>query len=116
MIVERRSQGLGLPQRRQNTLRGARRQERRAQGEPEVDGLLARGTLLRQTREGTECLLEVPHGLVVGQSTQGLVPCLPAGRPFAPEATSATRSGASASRASTIRACSTRRRACSRLP
>src|SRR2546422_11102166 len=78
MIVERRRQGLGLLETRQNTLRGARRQERRAQGEPEVDGLLARGTLLRQPREGTEGLLEVPRGLVVSQPTQGLVPCLSA--------------------------------------
>ena len=80
MIVEGHSQGLGLAQSRQDTLRVARRQERRAQGEAEIDGLLARVTLLRQMREGTERLLEVLHGLAVGRPRQSLLPRLPAVR------------------------------------
>ena len=55
-------------------------QERRAQGEPEIDGLLARVALLRQMREGAERLLEVPHGLAVGRPRHGLLPRLPAVR------------------------------------
>ena len=54
--------------------------ERRAQGEPEIDGLLACVALLRQMREGTERLLEVPHGLAVGRPRHGLLPRLPAVR------------------------------------
>ena len=42
-VVEGRCEGLGLAQIRQDTPKVARRQERRAQGEPEIDGLLARG-------------------------------------------------------------------------
>ena len=52
--------------------------ERRAQGEPEIDGLLARVALLWQMREGTERLLEVPHSLAVGRPRHGLLPGLPA--------------------------------------
>ena len=58
----------------------ARWTERQAQGEPEIDGLLARVARLRQMREGTERLLEVPHGLAVGRPRQGLLPRLPAVR------------------------------------
>ena len=36
--------------------------------------------LLRQMREGTERLLEVPHGLAVGRPRHGLLPGLPAVR------------------------------------
>jgi hypothetical protein len=46
--------------------KSARRQKRRAQGESEVDGLLARVALLRQMHEGTERLLEIPHSLAMG--------------------------------------------------
>ena len=45
-------EGLGLAQLRQDAPKVARRQERRAQGEPEIDGLLARVARLRQMREG----------------------------------------------------------------
>ena len=55
----------------------ARRPERRAQGEAEIDGLLARVALLRQMREGAERLLEIPHRLAVGRPRHGLLPCLP---------------------------------------
>ena len=56
------------------------RQERRAQGKPEIDGLLDGVALLRQMREGTERLLEIPHGLAVGRPRHGLLPRLPAVR------------------------------------
>ena len=79
-VVESLREGLGLAQRRQDTPEVARRQERRAQGEPEIDGLLARGALLWQMREGAERLLEVPHGLAVGRPPHGLLPRLPAVR------------------------------------
>ena len=105
-----------------------RRTERRAQGKPEVDGLLARVARLRQMRENTERLLEIPHGLAVGRPRHGLLPGLPAvGQGLGPHLTpqgmvrqpfdlfcQASRSGASS--ASTMRACSTRRRSCKRLP
>ena len=67
----------------------ARRPERRAQGEPEVDGLLACVARLRQMREGRQRLLEVPHGLAVGRSRHVLLPRLPAvGHRFLPYLTS----------------------------
>jgi hypothetical protein len=46
-VVEGRCKSLGLTQTRQDTPKGARRKERITQGEPEVDGLLARGMLRR---------------------------------------------------------------------
>ena len=79
-VVEGHGEGLGLAQERQDTPKVARRMERRAQGEPEVDGLLARGALLRQMLEGTERLLEVLHGLAVGRPRHGLLSRLPAVR------------------------------------
>src|SRR5260370_23687374 len=79
-IVEGDSKGLGLMQISQDTLKVARRRERRAQGEPETDGLLACGTCLRQMREGTERLLEISSSLVVGRLYHGLLPSLPAVR------------------------------------
>jgi hypothetical protein len=77
-VIEGCSKGLGLPQSRQDTPRVTRRKECRMQGKPEVAGLLTRGALLRQMREGTQRLLDVPHGLAVGRLRQSLVPCLPA--------------------------------------
>ena len=47
-----------------------------AQGEPEVNGLLARVARLRQMREGTERLLEGPNGLAVGRPRHSLLPRL----------------------------------------
>jgi hypothetical protein len=64
-VVEDLGEGLSLVQSRQDVLRVARRQERRTQGEPQVDGLLTRITLLWQMLEGTECLLDAYDGLVV---------------------------------------------------
>jgi hypothetical protein len=78
MIVEGLGKGLGLPQRREDTPKIARRKERRAQGDAEIDGLLACITRLRQMREDTERLLEGPHSLAMGRSREGLLPCLPA--------------------------------------
>ena len=77
-VVEGHCEGFGLAQNRQETPQVAGQLERRAQGEPEIDGLLARVACLRQMREGAERLLEVPHGLAVGRPRQGLLPCLPA--------------------------------------
>ena len=51
---------------RQDTPKVARRPERRAQGEPQVDGLLMCIARLRQMRQGAERLLEGLHGLAVG--------------------------------------------------
>ena len=50
MIVESLSEGLGLAQTRQDTPSVARRQERRTQGEPEINSLLARVPLLALRR------------------------------------------------------------------
>ena len=44
-VVEGRREGLGLAQIRQDTPKIAERPERRAQGESEIDGLLARVAL-----------------------------------------------------------------------
>jgi hypothetical protein len=79
-VVEGRSKALGLAQIRQDGPPVARRQERRTQGEPEIDRLLACGACLRQMREGTECLFIVPDRLVVDRPCQGLLPRLPAVR------------------------------------
>ena len=78
MIIEGLSEGLGLAQICQDTPKIAERAERQAQGEPEVDGLLAGVARLRQMREDTERLLEVPHSLAVGRPLHGLLPRLPA--------------------------------------
>src|SRR5882724_262939 len=80
MIVEGLSERLGLMQSRQDSLKIAERASRRAQGELEVDGLLARVTRLWQMWEGTERLLEARHRLAVGRPRQGLLPRLPAVR------------------------------------
>jgi hypothetical protein len=45
-ISEGLGEGFGLAQIRQDTPRVTKRDERRAQGEPEVDSLLVRGALL----------------------------------------------------------------------
>src|SRR6266446_5918555 len=63
--VEGLSEGLGLTQSRQATSKVARRSERHVQGNPEIDSLLDCAVLLRQMREGTERLIEVPDGLTV---------------------------------------------------
>src|SRR5262249_20725772 len=62
-VVEGLGEGLGLAQSHQDMLSVARRPERRAQGEAEINGLLAHVTLRWQMRQGTERLLEVPHSL-----------------------------------------------------
>ena len=78
-VVEGHREGLGLAQQRQYTLATlgiTKRRERRAQGEPEVNGLLARVALLRQMREGTERLLEAPYGFPISRALQGELPGL----------------------------------------
>jgi hypothetical protein len=77
-VVERLGEGLGLAQSRQDTPHIARRRERRARVEPQIDGLLARGTRLWQMRQGAERLLEIRYGLAVCRPRQGLLPGLPA--------------------------------------
>ena len=105
--------------------------------EAEIEGQHPGVAVLGQVREGLEGLLEgghrlaergavvgpgagllaVGHGLVPHLASQGMVrQAFDLVRVFAPEATSAPRSGASASRASTIRACRRRRRSSRRLP
>src|SRR4029450_9735353 len=86
MIVQGLGEGLSLTQRHQNTFQLTSRKERRAQGEPEIDGLLTRGALLRQMPEGAERLLKIPHGLTVRRARQGLLSRLPAvGQGFVPD-------------------------------
>jgi hypothetical protein len=70
-------EGLGLAQQGQDAPIVTQRPERRAQGDAEIDGLLACVALLRQMREGTERLLEGPHGLTVGRSCHGFLSRLP---------------------------------------
>jgi hypothetical protein len=65
-IVDGRREGLGLAQQRQHALEITGWKERRAQGEPEIDGLLDRIRLLWQMRDGAEGLLKVPYGFPVG--------------------------------------------------
>src|SRR4029450_4676581 len=48
--------------------------------ESEIDRLLACMALLWQMREGTQRLLEGPHGLAVGRPRQGLLARLPTAR------------------------------------
>ena len=66
MVIKSRSQSLSLAQICHNTLRVARWQECRAEGESETNGLLVCIPLLRQMRQGTERLLEIPDSLAVG--------------------------------------------------
>src|SRR5882762_9342213 len=77
LVVEGRGEGLSLAQICQDTPKIAEQEERRAQGEPEIDGLLACVALLWQGREGVECLLEVSHRFAVGRPGHGLLPGLP---------------------------------------
>ena len=73
-IVEGFGEGLGLAQICQDTPQVARRKERCAQGESDIDGLLARLTVLWQMREGAERLLEVRHGLPMRRALEGALP------------------------------------------
>src|SRR5207248_38900 len=70
-VVEGDSEGLSLTQIRQDTPQVAGWLKCRAQGEPKINGLLVRVALLWQMLEGTERLLEVPHGLAVSRPCQG---------------------------------------------
>jgi hypothetical protein len=79
-VVEGFRQGLGLAEQHQDPPKLAERAERRAQGEPEIDGLLARGARLRQMRKGPERRLERPHSFAVGRPRDGLLFRLPAVR------------------------------------
>ena len=78
MISEGHREGLGLTQICQDTPPVAGQKECRAQGEPEVDGLLTDVARLRQMPEGTQGLFEVPDGLAVGRARQGFLPRLAA--------------------------------------
>src|SRR5262249_6578380 len=77
-VVEGHSEGFGLVQMYHSTSKLTNRSKRRAQGEPEIVGLLAGVALLWQMRKGTECLLEGPHGLAVGRPRYSLLPRLSA--------------------------------------
>jgi hypothetical protein len=76
-IAQGDSKGLGLLQIGQDTLKVPRWRERRAQGEPEVDGLLAHIVCLWQMGEGAERLLKIPRGLTVSRPRHGFLPRLP---------------------------------------
>src|SRR5687767_8502412 len=76
-VVEGCRESLRLTETREDPPKISQRAERIAQGEPEINGLLVRGALLWQMREGAEGLLEGPHSLAVGRPRQGLVPRLP---------------------------------------
>src|SRR5215471_6212092 len=76
-VIEGDSEGLGLAQICQDTPQVAGWLERRAHGEPEVDGLLACVSYLWQMRESAQCLLKISHGLTIGRPLHGFVPCLP---------------------------------------
>ena len=65
-VIKGHRKRFSLAQVGQSTPQVSGRSERRAQGKPEVDGLLTGLALLRQMREHTERLLEVPHRLAVG--------------------------------------------------
>ena len=60
--------------RRYARMRLVARRSRAPVGKPEIDGLLACVARLRQMREGTERMLEVPHGLAVGRGLSPLPP------------------------------------------
>src|SRR5439155_20207966 len=77
-VVEGHREGFGLAQISHSTPKVTKRSERRAQGEPEIDGLLTCVALLWQMREGTERLLEGPHSLAVGRPCHRLLPRLAA--------------------------------------
>jgi hypothetical protein len=79
-VVENRRQGLSFVQSRQDTPKVDRGPERRAQGEPQIKGLLAHVARLRQMWEGAECLLEILCSLAVGGPRYRLLSCLPAVR------------------------------------
>ena len=123
-VVEGRREGLGLVQIRQNTPEVARRKERRSAGRA-ADRWPARIATrgVRKVGQGPECLLEKSHGLPMAAASWPSLPPVgstarpcarprPAGhgaqgtRPARPLPPSPT----SVSRASTIRACSARRR------
>src|SRR5262245_36970141 len=69
--------GFGLAQSRQATPQIAERTERQLQGKSELDSLRTRVAMLWQMREGTERLLEIFHGFMVGRPCHGLLPRLP---------------------------------------
>src|SRR5262245_40061036 len=75
-VVEGGREGLGLLQVIEETLPVTRQLERRTQGQPEVDGLLACVTRLWQMWEGTERLLEAPHSLTMRRTLKGASPSL----------------------------------------
>jgi hypothetical protein len=76
-VVEGCREGFGLTQSCQAAIPVARGQERRTQGESEINGLLTCVALLWQVRKDAERLLVVLYRFAVGRSCQGLLPCLP---------------------------------------
>ena len=65
------AEGLGLTETHQKTPIVAKRHERRAQSELEVDGLLNRRTTFGEVRQGNQCLLEARYRLLVGRPPEG---------------------------------------------
>ncbi len=73
-IVQDLGEGLRLTQAAEDPPVLSERHERIAQVEAQIDGLLARGACLRQMRQGTERLLEGPHGLAMRRALEGALP------------------------------------------
>src|SRR5262249_26138320 len=80
-VVKGRGEGRSFTQMRPHTLLDTEPwAERRAQGKPEINGLLACSARLRQMRQGAECLLAGCHGLTISRPCHGFLPSLPAVR------------------------------------
>ena len=60
LVVESHREGFRLAQRRQDTPKFTERAERRAQGEPQINGLLARVARLRQMWQGLSACSKCP--------------------------------------------------------
>src|SRR5690349_21425293 len=69
-IVEGFSEGFSLAQHLEDAPKGARRQERRAQGEAQINGLLTRVAIRRKLLQGTECPLKGYRRLPGGRASE----------------------------------------------
>ena len=71
MILQGLGEGFGLTEIGHDARMVAGRVERCPHGKPEVDGLLTGCATLRQMLEGSERLLEIKYGFVVGGPRHG---------------------------------------------
>ena len=74
VIVQGLGQGFGLAQVVEESPKVAKHDERSAQVEPEIDGLLAQVATVGEMPQGHERLLEVGHRLPIGRRAATLVP------------------------------------------